>query len=67
MKKIFKSKIVPRQLKMFAEAFPHETWEHFRRRSRRGYKEVKNRYTRISMAYAPIVKSASKWQKVKKI
>lgn len=41
MKKVFKSKIVPKQLKLFAEAFPHETWEHFRRRSRRGYKEVK--------------------------
>lgn len=41
MKKIFKSKIEPKQLKLFAQAFPKETWEHFRRRSRRGYKEVK--------------------------
>ena len=41
MKKVFKSKIVPKKLQQFTQAFPHESWERFRRHSRRGYKEVK--------------------------
>lgn len=41
MKRVFKSKEIPKQLKIFSESFPHEQWERFRRHSRRGYKEVK--------------------------
>lgn len=41
MKKVFKAQIVPKKLQQFVQAFPHETWEHFRRHSRSGYKEVK--------------------------
>lgn len=41
MKKVHKSSKVPQKLHKFLKAYPRETWEHFRRRTRRGYKEVK--------------------------
>lgn len=41
MKKIFKSPQAPKELKKFAAEHPGETWEHFRRRCREGYKDVR--------------------------
>lgn len=44
MKRIFKTPTVPEGLRKFAELYPDETWEHFRRANRRGYREVKNSF-----------------------
>ena len=41
MKRVYKSPVTPERLHNYAQAFPDETWEHFRRRNRRGYREVK--------------------------
>lgn len=41
MKRIFKSPETPEGLRRFAEEYPDETWERFRRTNRRGYREVK--------------------------
>ena len=41
MKRIFKNPEAPEALREFAEQYPDETWEHFRRANRRGYREVK--------------------------
>lgn len=41
MKRVYKSPRTPDLLKKYAKIFPTETWEHFRRRNRRGYREVK--------------------------
>lgn len=41
MKRVYKSPATPERLQSFAKLFPDETWEHFRRRNRRGYREVK--------------------------
>ena len=41
MKRIFKSPEAPEGLREFAAQYPDETWEHFRRANRRGYREVK--------------------------
>lgn len=41
MKRVYKSPVTPERLRDYLKAFPYETWEHFRRRNRRGYREVK--------------------------
>ena len=41
MKRVYKSKHEPEGLRKYRLRFPEETWEHFRRRSHYGYKEVK--------------------------
>lgn len=41
MKHVYKSAEEPELLKKYREYHPDETWEHFRRRCRNGYKEVK--------------------------
>lgn len=41
MKRVYKSPATPERLCSYVKAFPDETWEHFRRRNRRGYREVK--------------------------
>ena len=41
MKRVYKSPATPECLRSYVKAFPDETWEHFRRRNRRGYREVK--------------------------
>lgn len=41
MKRVYKSKEEPEQLRLYRLHNPEETWEHFRRRSRYGYKQVK--------------------------
>lgn len=41
MKRVYKSKHEPESLYKFRHKYPEETWEHFRRRVRYGYKEVK--------------------------
>ena len=41
MKRVYKSPATPERLRNYVKAFPQETWEHFRRRNRRGYREVK--------------------------
>lgn len=41
MKRVYKSLETPERLRKYAKSFPNETWEHFRRRNRRGYREVK--------------------------
>ncbi|MCD8360259.1 MAG: TIGR02646 family protein [Acidaminococcaceae bacterium] len=41
MKRVYKSPVTPECLHNYAQAFPDETWEHFRRCNRRGYREVK--------------------------
>lgn len=41
MKRIFKTPEMPEELRKFTELYPDETWEHFRRGNRRGYREVK--------------------------
>ena len=41
MKRVYKSPATPERLRSYVKAFPDETWEHFRRRNRRGYREVK--------------------------
>ncbi len=46
MKRVYKSRIEPELLRRFREEFPDETWEHFRRHSRKGYKEVKKQILR---------------------
>lgn len=46
MKRVYKSKTEPEGLRRYRLRFPEETWEHFRRRSRRGYQEVKQQILR---------------------
>lgn len=46
MKKIFKTEQPPEALRDFAERYPNETWEHFRRGNRRGYRAVKKQLLR---------------------
>lgn len=41
MKRVYKSKQEPESLRRYRENFPEENWEHFRRRSRHGYQDVK--------------------------
>lgn len=41
MKRVYKSPATPERLRNYVKAFPQETWEHFRRRNRKGYREVK--------------------------
>ena len=41
MKRVYKTTIEPEALKRYRLRFPEETWEHFRRRARHGYQEVK--------------------------
>ena len=41
MKRVYKSPATPERLRSYVKAFPDETWEHFRRRNRRGYRDVK--------------------------
>ena len=41
MKRVYKSPRTPERLRNYRKAFPKETWEHFRRRNRSGYREVK--------------------------
>ena len=36
MKRVYKSPATPERLRSYVKAFPDETWEHFRRRNRRG-------------------------------
>lgn len=61
MKRVYKSPATPERLRSYVKAFPDETWEHFRRRNRRGYREVKQQLLRISTVYARIVRSVSSW------
>lgn len=46
MKRVYKSKLEPEALRKYRLRFPEETWEHFRRRCRHGYKEVKEEILR---------------------
>lgn len=41
MKRVYKSKKEPESLRKYRLSHPEETWEHFRRRIRMGYKDVK--------------------------
>lgn len=41
MKRVYKSKEEPELLRQYRMHNPEETWEHFRRRCRRGYKQVR--------------------------
>lgn len=41
MKRVYKNQQEPEALRTFRRKYPEETWEHFRRRSRMGYKQVK--------------------------
>lgn len=41
MKRVYKTPETPEGLKRYSLRFPHETWERFRRFTRRGYREVK--------------------------
>ena len=41
MKRVYKSKEEPELLKHYRLRNPEETWEHFRRRCRKGYKQVR--------------------------
>ncbi len=41
MKRVYKSAQEPESLRIYREHYPHETWEHFRRRTSTGYKDVK--------------------------
>lgn len=41
MKRVYKSKEEPEALKRYRKKFPEESWEHFRRRARHGYQQVK--------------------------
>ena len=41
MKRVYKCKEEPEGLKRYRTNYPWESWEHFRRRARRGYQEVK--------------------------
>lgn len=41
MKRVYKSKQEPEALARYRKSYPRETWEHFRRRARNGYREVK--------------------------
>lgn len=41
MKRVYKSKREPEALARYRKNYPRETWEHFRRRARNGYREVK--------------------------
>ena len=46
MKRVYKSKQEPEGLARYRNRFPWENWEHFRRRARRGYQEVKEQILR---------------------
>lgn len=46
MKRVYKSKQEPESLARYRKSYPQETWEHFRRRSRNGYREVKQQILR---------------------
>lgn len=41
MKRVYKRQQEPELLKQYRKAHPDETWEHFRRRGRKGYRQVK--------------------------
>ena len=41
MKRVYKSKEEPELLRQYRLHNPEETWEHFRRRCRKGYKQVR--------------------------
>ncbi len=41
MKRVYKSKEEPELLRHYRLHNPEETWEHFRRRCRKGYKQVR--------------------------
>ena len=41
MKRVYKCKEEPEGLKRYRTNYPWESWEHFRRRARRGYQVVK--------------------------
>ena len=41
MKRVYKSKEEPEMLRQYRLRNPEETWEHFRRRCRKGYKQVR--------------------------
>ena len=47
MKRVYKSKEEPELLRQYRLHNPEETWEHFRRRCRRGYKPVS--YTHLTL------------------
>ena len=60
MKRVYKSPATPERLCSYVKAFPDETWEHFRRRNRRGYREVKQQLLQDQhglCAYCEIVSS----------
>ncbi len=59
MKRVYKSKKEPESLRKYRLSHPEETWEHFRRRIRMGYKDVKNKFCRTNTVYVPIAKSVS--------
>ena len=61
MKRVYKSPATPERLRSYVKAFPDETWEHFRRRNRRGYREVKQQLLQDHTVYARIVRSVSSW------
>lgn len=46
MKRVYKSKMEPAALRKYRLRYPQETWEHFRRRARGGYRDVKKRILR---------------------
>ncbi len=41
MKRVYKNQQEPTLLKKYRKLHPEETWEHFRRRNRKGYRQVK--------------------------
>ena len=51
MKRVYKSKEEPELLRQYRLHNPEETWEHFRRRCRKGYKQVREAILR---AMAPV-------------
>ena len=59
MKRVYKSKKSRKACVSTRLSHPEETWEHFRRRIRMGYKDVKNKFCRTNTVYVPIAKSVS--------
>ena len=47
MKRVYKCKEEPEGLKRYRTNYPWESWEHFRRRARRGYQEVKQQILQL--------------------
>lgn len=65
MKRVYKSKEEPELLRQYRLHNPEETWEHFRRRCRKGYKQVREAILRDQHGLCATVRSVLSWRRRK--